>query len=70
MVYLWKCGIKDDIKEGLEWFGIDYWKSHHIWYITYKSLLRLMNKNGFAIEGTYWQPQCKDMICYVSTRKQ
>lgn len=61
--------IKDSIKSGLELFGIDRWKDHHIWHPTYKSLLKLIRDNGFVIEDTYWQPQWKDMVCYVCARK-
>jgi SAM-dependent methyltransferase len=61
--------LKDLIKSGFEFFGIDRWKDHHIWHPTYKNLLNLISDNGFAIEDTYWQPQWKDMVCYVCARK-
>jgi ubiquinone/menaquinone biosynthesis C-methylase UbiE len=61
--------LKDTIKAALEFFGIDRWKDHHIWHPTYQNLLKLITDNGFAIEDTYWQPQWKDMICYVCARK-
>lgn len=62
--------LKDSIKAGLELLGIDRWKDHHIWHPTYKNLLKLITDNDFAIEDTYWQPQWKDMVCYVSAIKQ
>jgi ubiquinone/menaquinone biosynthesis C-methylase UbiE len=61
--------LKDSIKAGLELFGIERWKDHHIWHPTYKNLLKLITDTGFAIEDTYWQPQFKDMVCYVCARK-
>lgn len=61
--------LKDSIKAGLEFFGIDRWKDHHIWHPTYKNLLKLISDNGFAIEDTYWQPHWNDMVCYVCARK-
>jgi SAM-dependent methyltransferase len=61
--------LKDAIKAGLEFFGIDRWKDHHIWHPTYKNLLKLITDNGFSIEDTYWQPKWKDMVCYVSAKK-
>jgi len=61
--------IKDWIKAVLEFVGIERWKDHHIWHPTYQNLLKLITDNGFEIEDTYWQPQWKDMVCYVSARK-
>jgi ubiquinone/menaquinone biosynthesis C-methylase UbiE len=61
--------LKDSIKAGLENFGIDRWKDHHIWHPTYKNLLKLITDNYFAIENTYWQPHFEDMVCYVCARK-
>lgn len=61
--------IKDSIKAVLEFVGIERFKDHHIWHPTYKNLLKLITDNGFEIEDTYWQPQWKDMVCYVSARK-
>jgi ubiquinone/menaquinone biosynthesis C-methylase UbiE len=61
--------LKDTIKSGLELLGIERWKDHHIWHPTYKNLLKIITDNGFAIEDTYWQPQWKDMVCYVCARK-
>jgi SAM-dependent methyltransferase len=61
--------LKDWVKGGLELIGITRWKDHHIWHPTYKNLLKLIADNGFKIEDTYWQPQWKDMVCYVCARK-
>jgi ubiquinone/menaquinone biosynthesis C-methylase UbiE len=61
--------IKDSIKAVLGFIGIERWKDHHIWHPTYKNLLKLITDNGFEIEDTYWQPQWKDMVCYVCARK-
>lgn len=61
--------LKYSIKAGLEFFGINRWKDHHIWHPTYENLLKLISDNGFAFEDTYWQPQWKDMVCYVCARK-
>jgi SAM-dependent methyltransferase len=61
--------LKDSVKKVLGFFGIDRWKDHHIWHPTYSSLLKLLADNGFVIEDTYWQPQWKDMVCYVCARK-
>lgn len=61
--------LKDSIKAGLQFIGIDRWKDYHVWHPTYKNLLKLITDNGFAIEDTYWQPQWKDMVCYVCARK-
>jgi len=61
--------IKDVIKVGLEFFGVDRWKDHHIWHPTYKNLLKLISDNGFAIEDTYWQPQCPAMTRFMMTLK-
>jgi hypothetical protein len=61
--------IKDLIKAVLGLVGIERWKDHHIWHPTYQNLLTLITDNGFAIEDTYWQPQWKDMVCYVSAKK-
>ncbi len=61
--------IKDLIKAVLEFVGIERWKDHHIWHPTYKHLQKLITDNGFAIEDTYWQPQYKDMVCYVCAQK-
>ena len=61
--------IKDSIKAVLGFVGIERWKDHHIWHPTYQNLLKLITDNGFAIEDTYWQPQWKDMVCYVCAKK-
>lgn len=61
--------VKDCIKAFLEFFGFERWKDYHIWHPTYKQLLKLITDNGFEVEHTYWQPQHKDMVCYVSARK-
>lgn len=61
--------IKDSIKAVLGFIGIERWKDHHIWHPTYKNLLKLITDNGFEIEDTYWQPQWKDMVCYVCALK-
>jgi hypothetical protein len=61
--------IKDSIKSVLEFFGVERWKYHHIRHPTYQNLLKLITDNGLEIEDTYWQPQWKDMVCYVSAQK-
>ena len=61
--------IKDSIKAALGFVGIQRWKDHHIWHPSYQDLLKLFTDNGFEPEDTYWQPQSKDMVCYVSARK-
>ena len=61
--------LKESIKAGLEFFGIDRWKNHHMWHPTYQNLLKLITDNGFVIEDTYWQPQWKGMVCYACARK-
>lgn len=61
--------LKNSIKTGLEFVGIDRWKDHHVWHPTYTNLLKLLTDNGFAIEDTYWQPHWNDTVCYVCGRK-
>lgn len=61
--------IKDSIKVGLEFVGVDRWKDHHVWHPTFKNLLKLITDNGFAVEDTYWQPRWKDNVCYVCAKK-
>lgn len=61
--------LRDSIKVVLELVGIDRWKDHHIWHPTYKGLVKLITDNGLVIEDIYWQPQWKDMVCYVCARK-
>lgn len=64
-----KRRIKERIKTGLEFFGVDRWKDHHVWHPTYKNLLELITENGFTISDTYWQPNWNDTVCYVCARK-
>jgi len=66
----WERRIKDTIKAGLEWIGIDRWKDHHVWHPTYASLTKLIQDNGFVIQDTYWQPHWNDNVCYVSAVKR
>ena len=61
--------IKDSIKAVLGFIGIDRWEDHHVWHPTYQNLRKLITDNDFTIEDTYWQPQWKDMVCYVCARK-
>lgn len=61
--------FKELIKHGLEWFGVDRWKDHHVWHPTYSGLIKLIEDNGFEVEDTYWQPQWNDTVCYVCARK-
>lgn len=68
-VISWERRVKNSIKSGLEKVGIDKWKDHHVWHPTYAELTKLIQDNGLEIEDTYWQPQWKDMVCYVSARK-
>jgi len=62
--------VKKVVKYGLEMVGIDRWKDHHVWHPTYSSLIKLIQDNGFLILDTFWQPQWKDTVCYVSASKK
>lgn len=62
--------VKNTIKTGLQIVGINRWKDHHVWHPSYAGLTKLIQDNGFTIEDIFWQPQWKDMVCYVSAAKQ
>jgi len=64
-----KQKFKNIVKKVLEFAGFHRWKDHHIWHPTYNSLIKLIENNGFAVEDVYWQPQCKDQVCYICSRK-
>jgi len=64
-----KRRMKKIIKKGLELVGIDAWKDHHTWHPTHKSLIKLIEDNGFHVEDVYWQPYWRDQVCYVCARK-
>lgn len=61
--------VKDLVKAGLGAIGLTRWKDHHVWHPTFKELNALIEDNGFTIEDTYWQPQWKDTVCYISARR-
>ena len=64
-----KRRIKDLVKAGLAFVGINRWKDHHLRHPSYQSLLSLIVDNGFSIEDTYWQPHWQDTVCYICARK-
>lgn len=65
-----KQKIKNLIKYGLSFVGINKWEDHHIWHPTFSALTKLLEDNGFVVKDVYWQPHWKDQVCYILAKKQ
>lgn len=64
-----KQKLKNVVKAGLVFVGINRWKDHHVWHPTYNALIKLITDNGLVVDDVYWQPHWNDTVCYVCARK-
>lgn len=42
---------------------------HHVWYPTFSTLHQLMERNGFRVKDSYWQPGWDDRVVYLLAEK-
>lgn len=61
--------VKALIKTLASMLRIDRFVDHHMFHPTLSNLIKLVTDNKFEIEDTYWQPEFKGRVVYITARK-